>query len=97
MSAHPPDSLHLRVISSRRLLVDVEVEVVSLPSLEGYLGILPGHRPLFAALGKGEVAYRLDKKEVKIHVRGGYAEIQPQSVLVFTELSQDEDSSSPLG
>jgi F0F1-type ATP synthase epsilon subunit len=29
------------------------VQEVSLPSLEGYLGILPGHRPLVLALGEG--------------------------------------------
>jgi F-type H+-transporting ATPase subunit epsilon len=97
MSENLPGSLHLRVITPARLLVDAEVEAVTLPSLEGYLGILPGHRPLFTALGKGNLAYRLDKQEEKIPVRGGYAEVQPGSVLVFTELSQDEESSSGLG
>jgi F-type H+-transporting ATPase subunit epsilon len=97
MSDNLPGSLHLKVITPRSLLVDAEVEAVTLPSLEGYLGILPGHRPLFTALGKGDLAYRLDKREVRIPVRGGYAEVQPASVLVFTEFSQDEDSSSPLG
>jgi F-type H+-transporting ATPase subunit epsilon len=97
MSENLPGSLHLKVITPRSLLVDADVEAVTLPSLEGYLGILPGHRPLFTALGKGDLAYRLDKREERIPVRGGYAEVQPASVLVFSELSQDEDSSSPLG
>ncbi len=97
MSENLPASLHLKVITPRKLLVDAHVEAVTLPSLEGYLGILPGHRPLFTALGKGNLAYHLDRKEEKIPVCGGYAEVQPGSVLVFTELSQDEDSSSPLG
>jgi len=97
MSKHLPVSLHLKVITPRKLLVDAEVEAVSLPSLEGYLGILPGHRRIFAALGKGDLAYWLDRKEEKIPVRGGYAEVQPGSVLVFTELSQDEATSRRLG
>lgn len=97
MSDNLPASLHLKVIAARKLLVDAEVKAVTLPSLEGYLGILPGHRPLLTTLGKGDLAYRLDRKEEKIPVHGGYAEVQPGSVLVFTELSQDEDSSSSLG
>ncbi len=89
MSQNLPASLHLRVITSTKLLVESDVEMVMLPSLEGYLGILPGHRPLFAALGSGDLTYRLEKREERIPVKGGYAE--PDRVLVFTELSQDED------
>lgn len=94
MSQNLPSSLRLRVVTSLKLLVDSDVEMVMLPSLEGYLGILPGHRPLFAALGVGDLVYRLDGKEERISVEGGYAEIKPDRVLIFTELSQDEDLSS---
>ena len=91
MSQNLPSSLRLRVITFTKLLVDIDVEMVMVPSLEGYLGILPGHRPLFAALGVGDLSYKLERKEERIPVQGGYAEIQPDRVLVFTELRQDED------
>ncbi len=93
MSQNLPALLHLRVITSVKLLVDSDVEMVMLPSLEGYLGILPGHRPLFAALGTGDLTYQREKKEERIPIQGGYAEIQPDRVVVFTELNQDEDPS----
>jgi hypothetical protein len=41
MSQDNPSSLRLRVITSRSLLADADVDEVSVPSLEGYLGILP--------------------------------------------------------
>jgi F-type H+-transporting ATPase subunit epsilon len=97
MSQNPPSLLHLKVITSHRLFVDAQVGEVSLPSLEGYLGILPGHRPLFVALGRGTLSYRGASGEKKFSVRGGYAEVQPARVLVFTELSQDEKDESPTG
>lgn len=97
MSPGIPSSLHLRVITSDKLLVESDVDMVMLPGLEGYLGILPGHRPLMAALGVGKLIYRWARKEAAIPVQGGYAEIQPDGVLVFTELSQDEDLSSSRG
>jgi F-type H+-transporting ATPase subunit epsilon len=90
MSKNLPSSLRLRVIAPRKLLVDEEVEGVSLPSLEGYLGILPGHRPLFTALGKGAITIRTAKGEEKFSVHGGYAEIHPDRVFVFTELVENE-------
>lgn len=85
-----PVSLSLKVITSRRLLVDSDAEEVTLPSLDGSVGILPGHRPLFLALGRGILAYRLGRKEEKFAVKDGYAEVQAEAVLVFTELSEDE-------
>jgi len=45
---------------------------------------------LFLALGKGRIIYRIDEKEETISVQGGYAEVLPERVLVFTELSEDE-------
>lgn len=90
MSQDLPPSLRLRVISPQRVLVDEDVQEVSLPSLEGYVGILPGHRPLFLALGKGDISYRRRGSEESLSVRGGYAEVLAERVLVFTELAKDE-------
>lgn len=90
MSQNLPSSLQLKVIAPRKLLVDEEAQEVSLPSLEGYLGILPGHRPLFLALGKGRLSYRTAHREKELSIQGGYAEILPERVLVFTELMEAE-------
>jgi F-type H+-transporting ATPase subunit epsilon len=83
--------LHLRVITPERMLVDAEVGEVALPGLDGELGILPGHRSLVTALGRGRLFYRLAGSEQQFDVAGGYAEIGPESVLVFTALSGDEE------
>ncbi|MFP4082990.1 MAG: FoF1 ATP synthase subunit delta/epsilon [Candidatus Aminicenantes bacterium] len=90
MSGDLPLSVHLKVITPRKLLVDSEAKAVSLPSLEGYIGILPGHRPLVTALGKGEISYQVNQKQEKFSVEGGFAEILPQKIIVFTQLSRDE-------
>ncbi len=95
MSEGLPKSLWLKVITPRQLVVDDEVEEVSLPSLEGYLGILPGHRPLFVAVGRGRLAFRIGEKKREISVQGGYAEILPERVIVFTEMTE-HDSEQPL-
>lgn len=86
-----PTSLKLRVITPKQLLVDEDVLEVSLPGLEGLLGILPGHRPLLVTLGDGDLSYKLGNKEEKFGIVGGYAEIQTGSVQVFTRLKEDEE------
>ena len=97
MSQDLPTSLKLKVISPTDLLVDEEVLEVSLPSLEGYLGILPGHRPLFVALGQGLLIYKRSNKQSELPVQGGYAEILPDRVFVFIEKAKDEKNRSSEG
>ncbi len=93
MSPNPSPSFHLKVITPKLLLVEAEVDEVSIPSLDGYIGVLPGHRPLMTALGQGTITYRQGRDEESFAVQGGTAEILPDKVIVFTELS-DEDAGS---
>jgi F-type H+-transporting ATPase subunit epsilon len=97
MSQGLPASFHLKVISPSELLVDAEVKGVSLPSLEGYLGILPGHRPLFVALGRGQLTYERSSQQEEVFIQGGYAEVLPDRVLVFTEKAKNEKSQPSEG
>ena len=94
MSPAPSGRLNLKVIRPRRLAVEGDVQEVQLPSLAGSLGILPGHRPMVLALGRGPLIYKDEKNEARLNIQGGYAEVRPDAVLVFTELSDDEDTSS---
>lgn len=97
MSKNLPISLQLKVLTPRKLLVDREVKAVFLPSLEGYIGVLPGHRPLVTALGKGVISYRLNQKEEKFSIEGGFARILPEKVTIFTKLSKSEAVGSNEG
>jgi F-type H+-transporting ATPase subunit epsilon len=89
MSQTLPASFHLKVITPRRLLVEADVQEASIPSLEGLIGVRPGHRPLMVALGRGTLSYRQGASEESFEVAGGYAEILSDQVLVFTESSEE--------
>ena len=94
MNQNLPSSLRLTVLTPLKLLVDEEVETVSIPSLEGYLGVFPGHRPLFLSLGEGKITYRGGQKEDYLAVQGGYAEILSDRVVIFAEASENETEQS---
>ena len=95
MSDGNPATIHLKVVTPRRLLVEDDVDAVSLPSLEGEVGVLPGHRPLFVGIGKGKLSYRAGGGEESFTIQGGYAQVQPEKVVVMTEVGQDDDSGNP--
>ena len=53
-----PTSIQLQIVSADRSLVNETVDEVEIPGADGYFGVLPGHTPLLALLGAGELWYR---------------------------------------
>jgi F-type H+-transporting ATPase subunit epsilon len=92
MSDSGPATIHLKVVTPRRLLVEADVEAVFLPTLEGEIGVLPGHRPLFVGIGRGKLRHRTGGGEESVAIRGGYAQVQPEKVVVMTEVGEDGGS-----
>lgn len=92
MSDALPARFHLKVVTPRRLLAEADVEAVFLPTLEGRIGVFPGHRPLFVGLGKGTLTYREAGDEESFRIAGGYADVQPERVVVLTEVGEDDES-----
>lgn len=96
MSPAQPARLHLRVVTSQALLVEVEADEVQIPTIDGLIGVYPEHSPLVVALGRGTLAFRQARYEERFEIDGGYAEIGPASVLVFTESAPpEEDDNGP--
>lgn len=91
MSPTQPARMHLRIVTSRALLVETDVDEVQIPTIDGLIGVYPEHSPLIVALGRGTLAYRQARYEERFEIDGGYAEIGPASVLVFTESAPPEE------
>ena len=88
------DRLSLELATPTRMVVAETVDEVVVPGSEGYFGVLPGHAPLLATLGIGELTYRIGRDERHLAVAGGFAEVRNDKVIVLAdtaELPQDID------
>lgn len=85
-----PAAFQLKVVTPRRLLCDVAAESASIPTLDGFIGILPGHRPLYSAVGRGKLTYVAEGIEEGLWIRGGFVQVLDDEVVVMTEMSEDE-------
>jgi F-type H+-transporting ATPase subunit epsilon len=80
--------MQFELATPTRPLVSAEVDEVVAPGLEGYFGVLPGHAPLLATLGAGEVMYRQGRQESYVAVSGGFAEVTGDRVIVLAECAE---------
>ena len=83
-----PTRLQLHVVSADRLLVNETVDEVEVPGADGYFGVLPGHTPLLAMLGAGELWYRQGQERQYLAIAFGFAEVQPDRVTILAEIAE---------
>jgi F-type H+-transporting ATPase subunit epsilon len=85
-----PELIHLIVVTPERQLLQETIVEVTIPGLDGELGILPGHAPLITELGIGELRYRTSENSepVPLAILRGFAEVLPDRVTVLAETAE---------
>ncbi|MGE0703836.1 MAG: F0F1 ATP synthase subunit epsilon [Vicinamibacterales bacterium] len=83
--------LHLQIVSADRSLVDEVVDEVQIPGADGYFGVLPGHTPLLALLGAGELWYRKGQEKRYLSIAFGFAEVLPDRVTILAQIAERAD------
>ena len=82
------NQLNLEVVTPHRIVLVKEVDSVTLPGIEGELGLLPEHIPLLTTLDTGIVSYNSSGKKQAIAVHWGYAQVEGNCVSVLAELAE---------
>ena len=83
--------LHLKIITPRKVVIDRQVDSVSVPSADGELTILSHHQNLFALLVEGIVKVKKDTNEDYLSIGGGYVETDGHSVTVLVSKAYGQD------
>jgi F-type H+-transporting ATPase subunit epsilon len=83
-----PVHLQLQIVSADRSLVNEQVDEVEIPGADGYFGVLPGHTPLLALVGTGELWYRQGRETHYLSIAFGFAEVQPERVTILAQVAE---------
>jgi F-type H+-transporting ATPase subunit epsilon len=86
-----PQHLQLQIVSADRSLVNEQVDEIEIPGADGYFGVLPGHTPLLALLGAGELWYRRGQETHYLAIAFGFAEVQPEAVTILAQIAEKAD------
>ena len=79
-------ALTLCVITPDRIAFDHEVNSVTIPGVDGQIGILPRHAPMIAALDTGLLRYKENGQTHVMFVSGWFScEIEEYKVLVLPD------------
>jgi F-type H+-transporting ATPase subunit epsilon len=84
-------TLKLEIVTPEGVTTSDEVDMVTLPGIEGELGIYPQHVPLMTEIVPGEITVRRGAKEYFLAVGPGFVEITGERVAVLTDMALKAD------
>ena len=80
-------TLKLEIVTPEARVFSEDVEMVTLPGIEGEMGIFPQHVPLMTQLASGEVAVRRKGEDTYFAVGEGFVEITADRVAILTDMA----------
>ena len=81
------NTLRLEIVTPDATVYSEDVDMVTLPGVEGQLGILPRHVPLMTQLVAGEMIVRKNGQDRCLVVGEGFVEITGDHVAILTDLA----------
>jgi F-type H+-transporting ATPase subunit epsilon len=80
-------TLKLEIVTPDAKVFSGDVEMVTLPGVEGELGVFPQHVPLMTQIVPGEITARKGGEDLFLAVGDGFVEITGDHVSVITDMA----------
>jgi len=80
-------TLKLEIVTPDAKAYSDEVEMVTLPGVEGEMGIYPQHVPILTQIVPGELIARKDGRDSFLAVGEGFVEITGERVAIMTDMA----------
>ena len=80
-------TLKLEIVTPETKTYSEDVEMVTLPAVEGEMGVLPQHVPLMTQIVPGEIIVRKDGHDYFLAVGEGFVEITAERVAIMTDMA----------
>jgi F-type H+-transporting ATPase subunit epsilon len=80
-------TLKLEIVTPEAKVYSEDVDMVTLPGVEGEMGIFPMHVPLMTQLAAGEVQVRKSGQDFFLAVGDGFVEITGERVSLLTDMA----------
>jgi F-type H+-transporting ATPase subunit epsilon len=81
------DTLKLEIVTPDGTIYSEDVEMVTLPGVEGQMGIYPRHVPLMSQMVPGEIIVRKDGHDYFLAVGEGLIEVTGNHVALLTDMA----------
>lgn len=83
--------LKLEIVTPEAKVYSEDVDMVTLPGVEGEMGIFPMHIPLMTQIAAGEIVARKGGQDFFLAVGEGFVEVTGDRVAILTDMAIQAD------
>jgi F-type H+-transporting ATPase subunit epsilon len=84
-------TIRVDVVTAERLVFSDDADMVTVPGVDGEMGILPHHEPIMTMIKPGEILIRKGTEEHSLAVSGGFLEVQPDHITILADAAERAD------
>lgn len=81
--------LHLKIVTPERIILEEDVDQVTLPTMEGEITVLPGHIAIISALKAGDIVAVSNGEHIPVAVVGGFIEFKNNELAVLADFAEN--------
>jgi len=81
------ETLTLEIVTPAAVVYSAAVQMVTLPAVDGQIGVFPRHVPLLTRIVPGEIIVRKDGQDELVAVGEGLVEITGDRVSIVTDMA----------
>ena len=86
------ENLILKIVTPEGITWEGEVSSVTIPGVNGEIGVMPGHISLSKRICAGELAVQQEGKNLFLAVGDGFVQINTNHVTVLTDMAIEADN-----
>ena len=87
--------IKLEIVTPEKKALSETVDMVTIPTASGEIGILPNHAPLISALQPGILSYTKGNTVNRLVVSGGFVEVGENKVSVLANIAETSEEINP--
>ena len=80
-------TLKLEIVTPEGQAFSEDVDLVTLPGIEGEMGIYPNHAPLMTQIVSGEITARKGGQDIFLAIGDGFVEITGERVSILSDMA----------
>lgn len=78
----------LEIVTPERLVYAQDVDVLTVPTIQGEISILAKHVPLVSIISPGEIKIKKDNEIEYMAISGGFVQVIPNKVIILADTAE---------
>lgn len=78
----------LDIVTPERLVYSDDIDVLTVPTVQGEISILAKHVPLVSIISPGEIRIKKDNEIEYMAISGGFVQVTPNKVIILADTAE---------